>query len=131
MIAPLDLSALAHSLKTDPEFRLHSRYLTAVIRVLIDDVQSFQIVIREGEVVDIDPVVTPFDTYDIQLAGTGEQWSGLLAETAPPFYQDFFPAMAHHGFRLEGDMEMIMAYYAAIRRLGDIFRLVAGMAVAA
>ena len=37
--------------------------------------------------------------------------------------------MAHHGFRIEGDMEMIMAFYPAIRRLGDIFRTVAGATV--
>ena len=131
MISPLDLSALEQSLKKDPEFRLHSRYLTAVIRVVVEELQSFQIVVREGEVVEVDPIVTPFDSYDIQLVGTQEHWSALLSPIPPPFYQDFYPAMVHHGFRIEGDMETIMAYYSAIRRLGDIFREVATAEVAA
>ncbi len=122
---PLDLDALERELGSDPEFVLHSRYLTASIRVVIGEAQSFRIVIRDGAIAEIDPVVTPFDSYDIQLAGSEEQWSALLAATPPPFYQDFYPAMLHHGFRIEGDMETIMAYYPAIRRLGDLFRSVA------
>lgn len=123
---PLDLGTLRRALGRDPEFALHSRHLTAVVRVLIGEVQSFRIVVRDGEIVEIDPVVTPFDSYDIQLAGSEEHWEFLLAPTPPAFYQDFYPAMVHHGFRVEGDMEMIMAFYPAIRRLGDLFRIVAG-----
>jgi hypothetical protein len=130
-VVPLDLSTLERELRRDPEFGLHSRYLTAEIRVVIGDLQSFRLVVRAGEVVEVDRVVTPFDSYDIQLAGTEEQWSALLSPIPPPFYQDFYPAMAHHGFRIEGDMEMIMAYYAAIRRLGEIFRSVATSEVSA
>jgi hypothetical protein len=122
---------LERDLKRDPEFILHSRYLTAEIRVVLGAAQSFRIVVRAGEVVDVDPIVTPFDSYDIQLAGTEEQWEALLAPTPAPFYQDFYPAMLHHGFRIEGNMEMIMAYYAAIRRLAEIFRAVATAEVAA
>jgi hypothetical protein len=128
---PMDLTALESVLRSDPEFALHSRYLTAEIRVVIGDVQSFRIVIRAGALVEIDPVVTPYDSYDIQLAGTEEQWSWLLAPTPPPFYQDFYSAMVHHGFRIEGDMEMIMAYYPAVRRLAEIFRSVAAAEVSA
>jgi hypothetical protein len=127
---PLDLGALERALSRDPEFVLHSRYLTASIRVVIGDVQSFRILVRAGKVVEIDPVVSPFDSFDIQLAGTEEQWRALLAPIPPPFYQDFYPAMLHHGFRVEGDMETIMAYYPALRRLGEVFRAVAGSAVA-
>jgi hypothetical protein len=126
---PLDLSSLQSELIRDPEFVLHVRHLTARIRVLIGEVQSFMLMIRDGELIGVDPIVTPFDSYDIQLAGSVEQWELLLAANPPPFYQDFYPAMAHHGFRIEGDMEMIMAFYPAIRRLGDIFRAVAGATV--
>jgi len=127
---PLDLGALERTLSRDPEFVLHSRHLTANIRVMIGDLQSFRIVVRAGEIVEIDPLVTPFDSFDIQLAGTEEQWRALLAPIPPAFYQDFYPAMLHHGFRVEGDMETIMAYYPALRRLGEVFRAVAGSAVA-
>lgn len=127
----LDLDSLEHQLRQDPEFALNSRYLNAKIRVVIGDSQSFQIVIRDGAIDQIDPVVTPFDAYDIQLVGTEEHWAFLLASTPPAFYQDFYPAMVHHGFRIEGDMEMIIAYYPGLRRLGDIFRTVVATAVSA
>ena len=131
MSVHLDLSALERSLRQDPEFLLHSRDLTTNLRVMIGETQSFRLVLRAGELIEIDPVVTPFDSYDIQLAGTEEQWSSLLAPTPQPFFQDFFPAMAHHGFRIEGDMERIIAYYPAMRRLAEIFRSVVVEAVPA
>lgn len=127
---PLDLSALDDALRRDPEFALHSRYLTAIVRVVIGEVQSFRIVVRAGRIAEIDPVATPFDEFTFQLAGTEEQWRHLLAPIPPSFYQDFYPAMLHHGFRIEGDMETIMAYYPAVRRLAEIFRDVANAAVA-
>ena len=128
---PLNLSSLQSELGRDPEFLLHARHLTTRIRVVLGEQQSFMIEIRDGDLAGIDAVVTPFDSYDIQLAGSDEQWELLLAAEPPAFYQDFYPAMVHHGFRIEGDMEMIMAFYPAIRRLGDIFRLVAGSGVSA
>jgi len=128
---PLDLPSLQSELARDPEFLLHSRYFTAQIRVVIGDLQSFTITVREGELIGLDPVVTPFDSYDVQLAGSEEQWAPLLALVPPPFYQDFLPAMLYHGFRLEGRMETIIAYYPALRRLGELLRSVANQAVTA
>jgi len=128
---PLDLTRLRAVIDTDPEFTLQARHLDTTIRVVIGETQSFRLVLSGGKVAEIDPVVTPFDSYDIQLAGSHEQWSALLAATPTAFYQDFYPAMLHHGFRIEGNMEMIMAYYPAIRRLGDLFRTVANDEVTA
>ena len=128
---PLNLASLQSELGRDPEFLLHIRHFTARIKVVIAEQQSFTIAVLDGEFAGVDPVVTPFDSYDIQLAGTDEQWELLLAAVPPAFYHDFYPAMVHHGFRIEGDMEMIMAFYPAIRRLGDIFRAVAGSEVPA
>lgn len=122
---PLDLSRVRDRLNTDAEFRLHARYLTTTVRFVIGETQSFHMRISNGEIHEIDPVVTPFDTFDIQVAGSEEQWRALLAPVPAPFYQDFFPAMLHHGFRLEGDMETIMAYYPAIRRMQAIMRHIA------
>jgi hypothetical protein len=130
-VVPLNLAALDAELGRDPEFVLHARYLTAAIRVVIGETQSFRIVIREGAVAEIDVLVTPFDSYNIQLAGSEEQWEALLAPVPPAFFQDFFPAMLHHGFRIEGDMETIIAYYPALRRLAEILRAVANAGVSA
>jgi hypothetical protein len=130
-VVPLNLTVLDAELRHDPEFVLHTRYLTSAVRVVIGEIQSFRIVIREGAVAETDPVVTPFDSYDIQLAGSEEQWEALLAPVPLAFYQDFYPAMLHHGFRIEGDMETIMAYYPAIRRLAELLRAVANAGVTA
>jgi len=128
---PLELQALRRALDGDPEFLLQARYLTTRIRVIIGEIQSFQLIIADGQVSDIDPVVSPFDSFGINIAGTKEQWQSLLAPIPPAFYQDFFSAMLHHGFRIEGDMETIMAYYPFIRRFQDVLRQVANAGVAA
>lgn len=130
-IKPLDLQVLGRELRDDPEFNLHRKYFEAKIRVVIGETQSFQLIIRDGLDIEVDPVVTPFDGFDIQLAGSEEHWAKMLEPYPPAFYQDFYPAMVHHGFKIEGDMEMIYAFLPAIRRLGDIFRIVAATEVAA
>jgi hypothetical protein len=127
----LHLDRVRALINSDPEFTLQARHLDAAIRVVIGTAQTFRLVLSGGKLTEIDPTVTPFDSYDIQLAGSQEQWTALLAAAPIPFYQDFYPAMLHHGFRIEGNMEMIMAYYPAIRRLGDLFRAVANDGVSA
>ncbi|MCE0761907.1 hypothetical protein LWC35_03120 [Pseudonocardia kujensis] len=132
MTAPrLDTVRLATAMAADPEFRLQARYLSTSIRVVVGDSQRFTIQVRDGVVTEIDPEVTLFDPYAVLLQGTEEQWSKLLAAVPEPFYQDFFPAALRHGFRLEGDLETIMAYYPALRRLGDLMRSVSPAAVTA
>lgn len=128
---PLDLARLQTALENDPEFRLQSRALTTTFRFVIGEVQHFLLTFRDGELAEIDPAVTPLDPFDIQLLGSEEHWACLLAATPAPFYQDFFPAMLHHGFRIEGDMETVFAYYPAIRRMQDLLRQVAKAEVTA
>ena len=60
--------------------------------------------------------------YDIVLAGPAAVWRGILAAVPVPFYQDFWSARFMHGFRTEGDLDALCAYYAAVRRLGDLLR---------
>lgn len=127
----IDLTRLREELDSDSEFRLHLRYLTAAIRIVVGETQKFTIQVRDGLVIEIDPEVTLFDSYSVLLKGTDEQWNELLAAVPGPFYQDFFPASLRHGFCLEGDLETIMAYYPALRRLGDLMRSVVNAAVSA
>jgi len=130
-LKPLDLGILEVELRDDAELNLHRKHFDATIRVVIGATQSFQLILRDGDDIEVDPVVTPFDGFDIQLLGSEEQWSKLLEPNPPAFYQDFYPAMVHHGFRIEGNMEMIYAFLPAVRRLGDLFRTVAAAEVAA
>ncbi|MBJ8346954.1 hypothetical protein [Antrihabitans sp. YC2-6] len=115
----IDAELLRNALNNDPEFRIHARYWNVQFRIVTDE-QSLLVKLIEGNVVAVDPGVTPFDGWDFQLAGTDEQWAALLAPVPPPFFQDYYCAMLYHGFRIEGNMKMIMAYYPAIRRTREV-----------
>lgn len=129
MSVEFDLPRLKELLGSDPEFRLHSRYMNATLRVVVGATQQFSVHFVDGTLTMIDPQVTVFDSYDILLKGTEEHWANLLAPVPAAFYQDFFPAALCHGFQIEGNVETIMAYYPALRRLGDLFREIANSAV--
>ncbi|KXF52655.1 hypothetical protein AXA44_09590 [Rhodococcus sp. SC4] len=115
----INANDLKDALNGDPEFRLHARYWTTQFRVGTDT-QGLLVKLFEGEVVNIDPAATPFDTWEFQLAGSDEQWAELLAPVPAPFFQDYYVAMLYHGFKVEGDMRRIMAYYPAIRRTRNV-----------
>jgi len=119
----IDADHLRDALNGDREFRIHARYWNAQFRI-VTDTQTLLVKLIEGNVVAIDPGATPFDGWDFQLAGTNKQWAALLAPVPPPFFQDYYCAMLYHGFRIEGDMKMIMAYYPAVRRTREVLRQV-------
>ncbi|MGW0177194.1 hypothetical protein ACWDUM_25495 [Rhodococcus sp. NPDC003322] len=125
-----DPSYLRRALNEDPEFRLQARYWSTTFRITEDD-RSLLIHMTDGAVSLVDPGATPFDTWSFQLSGTAEHWAELLAPRPAAFYQDYYAAMLYHGFKIEGDMEQIMAHYPAIRRSLEVFRAVVRQEVAA
>lgn len=122
MSSLFDPVTVRKSLNSDPEFHMHARYLTCSFRIVVEDIQSLLVTTLSGEIVEVSTNVTHLDGWDFQLAGTAEHWEKLLNSVPAPFYQDFFAAMIYHGFRIEGNMEMILAYYPAVRRLLEILR---------
>lgn len=132
MSTPLDFDpgVLRRELNDDPEFHLQARYWNTTFRVVADG-RGMLIRIIDGQVTSVDTAATPFDGWEFQLAGTSDQWKGLLAPVPQAFYQDYYAAMLYHGFAIEGDMRQIMAYYPAIRRSLDVFRSIAAAEVAA
>lgn len=56
----------------------------------------------------------------VVIAAPASDWAQLLERRPPPFYEDSHAATAHHGFRMDGDVETLWAYYAAVRRSADI-----------
>lgn len=128
----IDANALQDALNSDREFRIHARYWNAQFRI-VTDTQTLLVRLIDGIVATVDAGATPFDGWDFQLAGTDEQWAALLSPVPPPFFQDYYCAMLYHGFRIEGNMKMIMAYYPAVRRTREILRQVVltGQSVAA
>ena len=128
----IGVDRLREALNGDREFRIHARYWNTQFRI-VTDTQTLLVKLVDGSVAAVDPGATPFDGWDFQLAGTDEQWAALLAPVPPPFFQDYYCAMLYHGFRIEGNMKMIMAYYPAVRRTREVLRqvVVDGQPVAA
>jgi hypothetical protein len=46
----------------------------------------------------------------------------MLEPVPPPFYQDLFGAVAHHGFMFAGRIEDVGPYYPAIMRIIALMR---------
>jgi len=116
---------LHRALRLDPEFRIASRYWTCNVRLAVDDCY-LTVVVADGHVIDVIDAMTGFDPYDIVLSGPVAVWRGILEPVPAPFYQDFWSARFKHGFRTEGDLDTLCAYYGAIRRMGDLMRDIAG-----
>lgn len=112
---------LVTALNDDPEFSIAAREWTTRIK-LVQGERASVLKLVEGEVRSFDPAPSPFEPVDIVLSGTDEDWDEMMAAVPKPFYQDFFAALFQHGFKLEGDMESMYAYYPAVRRMADVMR---------
>ncbi len=117
----LDTEGLRAALNADPEFRLAARLWTTRLVLRMGE-RRYLLEIRDGEVREVVDEVTIFDPWEIELAGPEEGWEKLLQLIPPPFYQDVFPAILHHGFTMGGDLESLFAYYPAVRRMLDVVR---------
>jgi hypothetical protein len=120
-LACVNPSRLADEITADPEFAICSRYWTVRLRL---QTEGRQLTIRlvDGQLMTVSDVVTGFDPYDIVLSGPEGTWAQILAPVPRPFYQDFWSAAARHDFHLDGDLDSVCAYYAALRRLCDLLR---------
>lgn len=114
---PRHLTALAN---TDGEFRLQARYWDAQLCLQdTDQGAPLNLTVREQQLT-VDP--TAASVADVTIKAPTAQWLKLLAQTPAPFHHDLWAARVHHGFRYEGDMQHIAAYYPAIRRLVELMR---------
>ncbi len=116
-----DVARLRAALNEDPEFRLMSRFWTTRLLVRVGE-QPYLLAIRDGEVEEIASELTIFDPWEIEVTGPEDGWEKLLRKEPPPFYQDLFPAILHHGFTMGGYLEGLFAYYPAVRRMIDVMR---------
>jgi hypothetical protein len=121
-VSPKELQS---ALNTDSEFRFAARYWDGALQLQFGDLVHV-LRLRAGEVVGID--ATPLQggqTGEVTISAPIDDWRKLVQPIPPPFYEDFNPAMMHHGFELTGDSDYIWGYYAALRRLGQILRGIA------
>ena len=116
----LDWERLRRRANDDGEFRLHSRFWNATVRLSIG-ADNIKLAIDGGEIAEISPwfgVVAG----NLAISAPEADWQALLASSPQPFYQDLYPATIHHGFDVVGDIKNYCAYYPAIRRLIEIMR---------
>lgn len=120
---------LKNALNADPEFRIAARYWSGALEFRVEDAATV-VRLEDGMVTSVSPAL-PADLEAVTgggpvvIAAPASDWAQLLERQPRPFYQDYHAATAHHGFRMEGDVETLWAYYAAVRRSADILRDIA------
>ena len=121
--------ALKNALNADPEFRIAARYWSGALEFRVDNAATV-VRLEDGTVTSVSSAL-PADLEAITgpgqvvIAAPAADWAQLLVKQPRPFYQDYHAATAHHGFRMDGDVETLWAYYAAVRRSADILREIA------
>lgn len=115
------------ALNADTEFRFAARYWDGALQLLVGD--SCKVLrLQDGEVVGTGETPLPDPKRgEVTISAPVDDWAQLVRPFPRPFYEDFNAAMMHHGFELKGDSDYIWAYYAALRRLGQVLRSVASI----
>jgi hypothetical protein len=121
-VSPGDLQA---ALNADSEFRLQARYWDGALQLQFgDDVHVCRL--EQGEVVAVDDTpLSGSDPREVIVSAPDEDWYEFLQPVPKPLYHELYPAMWHHGFELKGDEDYLWAYYAALRRSGEVLREIA------
>jgi hypothetical protein len=105
----------------DGEFAIAARMWDADV-MLVSGAEAVRVTVRGGLITEIASAAV--DTIaPIRIVGPPDGWEKLLRAVPPPFYQDLFGAAARHGFTIEGAIEDVYPYYAALRRLIEILRI--------
>jgi hypothetical protein len=118
---------LQAALNDDGEFRFAARYWDGALQLQIG-AQAHVLRLKGGEVVGIDS--TPLDGTspgEVTVSASADTWAQMLQPFPRPFYQDFYPAYMHHGLEFKGDSDYVWAYYAALRRSGQVLRSIASV----
>ena len=124
MKARLSPGDLQRALNEDSEFRLQARYWDGSLRFEFG-ADVYLLRLKCGEVTSVaTKVEAAAGIGDVVVSAPVSDWARLLEPIPQPFYQDFYPALTHHSFRMEGDPDYIWPYYAAIRRSGEILRTI-------
>jgi hypothetical protein len=119
--------ALQSALNDDSEFRLQARYWDGTLQLDFGD-DTHVLHLKGGEVTGIDSNPVPEASLgNVIINAPASDWAKLLQKVPVPFYQDFYPASMHHGFRLKGDHDYIWPYYYALRRAGEVLRTIASV----
>lgn len=119
---------LTEALNSDGEFRLQARFWDGVLQLEFGTAEASRLTLRleGGEVVD--PQAAPVvdgTKCSVIIAAPVADWYEFLQPLPKPLYHELFPASFRKGFELKGDEDYVWAYYAALRRVGEILRHIA------
>lgn len=125
MKVTISRDALKSDLRDDSEFRVFARYWSGSLRFDIGE-DVYLIRLENGEVSAVDSEArTEAGPGDVVITAPADDWAQFLQPIPRPWFHEFYPASAHHGFRLGGDPDTLWPYYYAIRRSGEIMRSLA------
>jgi hypothetical protein len=102
----------------DGEFVLAARLWSADV-AFVSGNEVAGIVVRDGK---LRADAAAAERATIRVSGPPEGWRLMLQTVPQPFYHDLFGAMMHHGFAIEGEMQSVYPYYAALRRFVELMR---------
>jgi len=114
---------VVQALTDDPEFTMAARHWTARVRLFVGPDDYYLDVVR-GTVVGLQKGASGYDSHTIVLGAPVEVWEQMMAPVPRPFYQDHWSAFMRHGFTISGDLEVAYSYFAAIRRMVEVLRLI-------
>jgi len=119
-MAMIDKDAFVASVNSDPEFALACRYFNGSLKLDMGD-DPILLTFRDGKLANLSEA-TMFDSADVAIKGSGENWHEFLQPIPKPFFHDMFAAVVREGFEWSGDLVTFFAYYGAFRRMFDVMR---------
>jgi hypothetical protein len=114
---------------SDPEFQIAARFWDGALEFGVGET-LYRLSISAGKVAGVDVIaleaageVDRGRSSQVRICAPEEDWEKILMDPAPAFYLDYYSASVHHSVTLDGDPETLWAYYPAIRRTTDLFRM--------
>jgi hypothetical protein len=115
------LRGLDSAANDDPEFRIAARLWNGAVRLALGE-DAHVIRVKDGQIASIVPDAEGAGAWDVSISAPAEDWDRFLDPVPKPFYQDLWGATIHHGFEMTGDLEALLPYYPAMRRLFELMR---------
>ena len=116
----LNMETFCELTNNDPEYLIAARFWNASMKLEME-VSTHILRIQEGTI-SVDSSAPASETCDITISAPSHDWKKMFAPVPEPFYQDLFAATVYHDFSYDGDLELMFAYYPALRRMIELMR---------
>jgi hypothetical protein len=131
MPVSFDPDRIVVAFNSDPEFQLCARFWDGTLEFGVGE-RLYTLQMDAGKVTGVEVTAHEEFTEDgrrngsrrVRISAPEHDWEKILQDPAPPFYLDYYSASVHHEVTLDGDAESLWAYYPAIRRTTDLFRMI-------